>query len=77
MDINNKKSTLQNGGVPQAIKFGPILINLVYNELQISDATGHLNKYADDITPINRVSFNEPDKIEAFIGAQPDVKATF
>ena len=41
-----------------------MILNFVYDELQISEATAHFIKCTDDITPIVPGRFNETDKAE-------------
>ena len=38
------------------------MFNVIYNDMQASEANGHLIKYADHITPIIPSRFNAPEK---------------
>ena len=67
VNTNNEQSILlcTSCAVPQRIIFGPIVFILIYDEFQISEVTGRLIKYADEITPIIHGRFNETYKAEA------------
>ena len=67
VDINNKQSKVQ--GQVAVFPIDPylsrIMFNLFYDELQSSEATGHLIYYADNITSHILGNFNEHDKTDA------------
>lgn len=69
VQLEGNKSTLLpvNCGVPQGTVLGPILFNLVYDDLQVTNCGAYVNKFADDITCLIPGKHDQPDAAAAVI----------